>query len=332
MKKIVLSIVIIISVFLYQLKAQIGINTSNPQGSFNIDAAKDNPATGTPSAAQQANDINVTPAGNVGLGTVAPAVKLDIVGTTFGMKNSTGSGSWDNIWFNVTPSIPSINVSGAEAGLQFNVGANSVGTYGDGQTLTTVATMLSNGNVGVGVTAPTNTLDVNGTARVRSITPVAGTNVVTPVYSDANGVLVKASPSAIYGGTTSNTVSVASGATAPLITGIIQGVYKAMVIDSDACVYVATAEYFVNNFSFNGSFAIRGVSGLLSPSATKGPTFTETNQTTTVTTWTGKPTCQDGGNSTALNYTLTMPSAGTINVTNNGNVTRSYKIILTRID
>ncbi|MGN7756818.1 hypothetical protein ACTJIV_05025 [Chryseobacterium sp. 22532] len=328
-KELVTLFLLIVSILGY---AQVGINTPNPQGALHVDGAKDNPATGVPSVTQQANDITVTPIGNVGLGTVAPIVKLDMVGTTFGIKNSPGSGSWDNIWFNVTPSIPSINVSGAEAGLQFNVGSNAVGTYGDGQTLTTVATMLSNGNMGVGITTPTNTLDVNGTTRVRSITAVAGTNVVTPVYSDANGVLVKASPSAVYGGTTSNSVSVASGATAPLITGIIQGVYKAVVIASDGCVYVATADYFVNNFSFNNSFAIRGITGLLSPSATKGPTFAETNQTTTVTTWSGKPTCQDGGDSSALNYTLTMPSAGTINVTNNGNVARSYKIILTRID
>ncbi|ANF51268.1 hypothetical protein A0O34_12425 [Chryseobacterium glaciei] len=61
--------------------AQIGINTSNPQGAFNIDAGKDNPATGAPTVAQQANDINVTTAGNVGIGLTAPTNKLHINAT-----------------------------------------------------------------------------------------------------------------------------------------------------------------------------------------------------------------------------------------------------------
>ncbi|WP_123912695.1 hypothetical protein [Chryseobacterium pennipullorum] len=63
------------------LCAQVGINTSNPQGVFNIDGAKDNPATGTPNASQQANDVAVTTAGNMGIGLTAPTNKLHVNGT-----------------------------------------------------------------------------------------------------------------------------------------------------------------------------------------------------------------------------------------------------------
>ncbi|MET3539196.1 hypothetical protein [Chryseobacterium limigenitum] len=187
--------------------------------------------------------------------------------------------------------------------------------------------------MGVNTSTPTNTLDINGTTRVRTITPVAGTTVVTPVYSDTNGVLVKASPSAVYGELTSNYANVASGATGTLITGVTPGIYKVTVIDSDGCIFVAVAEYLMVNYSFNGSFSIRGITGILSPTnVAKGPTFGEPDKNTTITTWTGKPDCQDGGNSTALNYTLTMPAAGTINVTNNGNVSRFYRVTLTRLE
>lgn len=63
--------------------AQVGINTSNPQGVFNIDGAKDNPATGSAhSIAQQANDVTVLASGNTGIGTIAPTQKLHIEGNT----------------------------------------------------------------------------------------------------------------------------------------------------------------------------------------------------------------------------------------------------------
>ena len=59
--------------------AQVGINTPNPQGIFNIDGAKDNPTTGSAhTAAQQLNDFTVLASGNVGIGTTVPTQKLEI--------------------------------------------------------------------------------------------------------------------------------------------------------------------------------------------------------------------------------------------------------------
>lgn len=66
--------------------AQVGINTANPQGVFNIDGAKDNPATGMPTAAQQANDVVVTSQGKLGVGTVSPANALHIKATADPLK------------------------------------------------------------------------------------------------------------------------------------------------------------------------------------------------------------------------------------------------------
>lgn len=72
-----------------KITAQVGIQTQNPQANFHIDGAKDNPATGTPTVAQQANDVAITSTGNMGVGTTTPSTKLDIVSTTAGALKIT---------------------------------------------------------------------------------------------------------------------------------------------------------------------------------------------------------------------------------------------------
>lgn len=52
--------------------SQVGINTANPQGIFNVDASKDNAITGIPTASQQANDFTVASNGSVGIGINTP--------------------------------------------------------------------------------------------------------------------------------------------------------------------------------------------------------------------------------------------------------------------
>jgi len=82
------------------LCAQIGINTNNPQASFHIDAAKDNPSSGAPSAAQQTNDFVVTSAANVGIGTTSPTDKLDVASGNARIRNinsNVGIGGTDRV-------------------------------------------------------------------------------------------------------------------------------------------------------------------------------------------------------------------------------------------
>lgn len=73
MKGILISLCFTIS----HSKAQVGINTSNPQAAFHVDGAKDNPLSGVPSNTQAANDVVITSTGEIGIGTLSPAVKID---------------------------------------------------------------------------------------------------------------------------------------------------------------------------------------------------------------------------------------------------------------
>lgn len=75
MKKIHIILYMLTSFLSY---AQTGINTANPQGSFHVDGAKDNPVSGVPTAGQEANDFIITSSGNTGIGNISPQRKLDV--------------------------------------------------------------------------------------------------------------------------------------------------------------------------------------------------------------------------------------------------------------
>ncbi|MBB4807835.1 hypothetical protein HNP38_003151 [Chryseobacterium defluvii] len=101
--------------------AQVGINTSNPQNTFHVDGSKDNPTTGTPSTAQQANDFIVTSNGSTGIGTTSPDASaiLDVKSTNKGIlgprislsSNTMQLGSSPNatglLIYNTGPALPS---------------------------------------------------------------------------------------------------------------------------------------------------------------------------------------------------------------------------------
>ncbi|WP_123901641.1 hypothetical protein [Chryseobacterium bernardetii] len=67
--------------------SQVGINTQNPQGIFNVDGGKNNAATGVPTAAQQTDDFAVRADGSVGIGTTLPdpSAMLDITSVSKGL-------------------------------------------------------------------------------------------------------------------------------------------------------------------------------------------------------------------------------------------------------
>lgn len=89
MKKHLLTIpLLLLSGIIY---CQVGINTNNPQAMLHVDGAKDNPSTGIPSAAQQANDIAIDDDGNVMVGGIAGATRLDL--RSSGGNNIVGVGN-----------------------------------------------------------------------------------------------------------------------------------------------------------------------------------------------------------------------------------------------
>jgi hypothetical protein len=112
-------------------------------------------------------------------------------------------------------------------------------------------TIKSDGKIGVGTMSPTDNLDVNGTARVRTMAGAASSDVV--VYADANGVLKKGTQTASQTGKILNAVYVDDPAYvntsfgSTTYTDLITYTYTPVSTNSKILV-----EYDNQNYTMNG--------------------------------------------------------------------------------
>ncbi|MBK6783278.1 MAG: hypothetical protein IPG79_05575 [Saprospiraceae bacterium] len=125
--------------------------------------------------------------GNIGMGSVTPAFKLDLNGRMRIRQDTSTAG----IWFDGSSS-PTRSLMGT-------INDNYVGIFGNGGAGWNFAMEVNNGNIGIGTSSPTSRLDINGTLRLRSNSPVKG-SVLTSV--DNNGNAVWANPESFKTGGT----------------------------------------------------------------------------------------------------------------------------------
>jgi len=177
------------------IKAQVGISTSNPQGTWHVDGAKDNPAIGAPSALQGANDVIVTSTGNVGIGTTVPDTKLHVVSTVasanrYNIIDATAStNQYGIVALRNTSALATGNYSliGFTNSGPTSGGSNwALGSIRTGATLTNgseedffignstggglnerMRINPTTGNVGIGTSGATNKLHINATNPIR---------------------------------------------------------------------------------------------------------------------------------------------------------------------
>ncbi|SHF87274.1 Chaperone of endosialidase [Chryseobacterium arachidis] len=141
------------------MMAQMGVQTSNPQGVFHIDSAKDNTVTGAPTNAQLANDVLVTPTGTVGIGT-NPRTKLEVFGS-IGMVGGT---------FPTTTNLAAIGWNIIEGGVGFNEYVNYRGTGNGGHrfySLTSGTPTLANSLSYLNINGQWSAAEFNPTSDIR---------------------------------------------------------------------------------------------------------------------------------------------------------------------
>ncbi|NDW10818.1 hypothetical protein [Dysgonomonas sp. 520] len=148
------SLILLIFLAVTALKAQVGVNTENPQGIFHIDGKRD-----TNGNTNVADDVVVTSDGNMGVGTVSPSNTLEINNGSFKYVNGNqksgyvlqsdadGNADWviqkarRTIVGDLTSLTPDLTSTSKYAGVSITLPAGIwqitfIGTYNAGKTTT----------------------------------------------------------------------------------------------------------------------------------------------------------------------------------------------------
>src|ERR1051326_1478738 len=138
---------------------------------------------------------------NGGTTTVPARIFFNIDGVECGRFNTTGNNRFLRIGLNPgnLDAFRRLEVFDAAGAPQFRITQTSGAVFTDFQTTAAgfLGILPSGQRTGIGVITPTNTLDVNGTCRIRNLANVPQTDVVV---TDANGVLFREPISSITGG------------------------------------------------------------------------------------------------------------------------------------
>jgi hypothetical protein len=119
--------------------------------------------------------LTVSNNGYVGIATMDPSYPLDVAGR-LRIQNSTGTAG---IYFDGL-TLPTRSFIGT-------LNDDHVGMYGSGGAGWNLVMNVENGNTGIGVSAPTAKLDINGSIRIRGGSPAAG-SVLTSIDANGNAV------------------------------------------------------------------------------------------------------------------------------------------------
>jgi hypothetical protein len=208
----------------------LGVNTKALSASQTNQIVIGHDATGLGSNTAVLGNASITTTalrGNVGIGTTAPAVKLETMGTNapasisvediLALTRNTNAGvAYGNA---VSFAVGRYDVTGQNAKTRLDIKLNDGGSAAV-SSASAVMTLLGSGNVGIGTTAPSSKLHVEGgTSPTITVTNTLATgisqllfqNTVLTGAGNGSGLWLNGSTNTTYGGANSLNVYTASG-------------------------------------------------------------------------------------------------------------------------
>jgi len=284
-------------------------------------------------------EVVIKDTGKMGIGTTDPSGKLDVSTNdisgyvnvaNFHAPSNITAGNASAINLGTTTSSKNeaqLRYIHTASGSDFNrldIGFNGV-------SLPTTS-ILASGNVGIKNITPTATLDVNGTVEIVNVNNVPiDTTYKTLVW---NPTTFRVETTSDNSNIKRNNNPVASGAETNIGTPLTMGSslasvgYEIKILTANGCG-VSTYNTFIATGSNSGFWRISHIGGI---SQNGSATSTSSDQGATVTVVNPlSGGCGDGGTASALNFTLKISSAGQLSITNNGNIARSYKTLISRV-